>query len=378
VLKKEAVVRNDLMMRWTFGISVAWGLVGLSGCATGADSLGSLDATFSVPSVTASVTDGDGRSLLEAVSGVTQPSLPSVSASEAPSAPTGQSADRSVAAPPVPAQSEAPSTRASQEARQVQPDVLLLAQAAESPTASKGETVQEEPYDPFAKAEGTTGELDEYDPWEPFNVRMFQFNRKLDEWVVKPVATVYDKVIPDGVEQGVSNIFHNMRTAPRLVNNVFQGKFKRAGIELGRFLLNTSFGVAGFFDFAKEAYGIEAPDEDFGQTLATYGTKPGPYLVVPILGSFTVRDLSGWVVDLVLDPFNLLLFPFVDVNGWPQVVTNGDTVTFAQLGIRAGYMVNERSINIETTFEGVEETVVDLYGAVRNAYLQKRAKAIRQ
>ncbi|TAJ10837.1 MAG: VacJ family lipoprotein [Nitrospirae bacterium] len=399
-------MQDKLMIRWMFGAGFALGVVGLSGCATGSDSLGSLDATLGLPSVTVSVagTDGDGRSLMDALSGVTMPSVQSEHSSAVPSS----SEDRS-ATPPVLAQADgashlgphdtspaqglqAPSQLSPQETSPAQPEappppvekvVAPQAQAAEPPAAPTAEPVTSEPvkdenYDPFAKAEGSADGMEEYDPWEVLNVKTFLFNRKLDEWIVKPVATAYDTVVPDGAEHGLSNIFHNMRTVPRLINNLFQGKFKGAGIEFGRFLLNTSFGWGGYFDFAKEAYGITTPDEDFGQTLGAYGTKPGPYLVIPILGSYTVRDISGFVVDLALDPFNILLFPFVDVKSWPQVVTNEDTILFAQIGIRAGYMANERAINIETTFEGVEETVVDLYGAVRNAYLQKRARAIRE
>ncbi len=387
-------MQDKLTIRWLFGAGFALGLVGLSGCATGSGSLGSLEATLGLPSVTASVTvgaDGDGRSLREALPGVTLPAFPSGGQSETRA--SGSDQAKSQAAPLVLAQADGFSHLGPHDESPVHPAappppveqaVEPPAQAtapppqAEPPVESTGEPAKGENYDPFAKADGSADGMEEYDPWEPFNVRMFQFNRKLDEWIVKPVATVYDGIVPDGAEQGLMNIFHNMRTVPRLLNNLFQGKFKGAGIEFGRFLLNTSFGLGGYFDFAKEAYGIETPDEDFGQTLATYKTKPGPYLVVPILGSYTVRDVSGFVVDLVLDPFNILLFPFVDINGWPQVVTNGDTVTFAQIGIRAGYMTNERAINIETTFEGVEGTVVDLYGAVRNAYLQKRARAIRE
>ncbi|MBM4125155.1 MAG: VacJ family lipoprotein, partial [Nitrospira sp.] len=146
----------------------------------------------------------------------------------------------------------------------------------------------------------------------------------------------------------------------------------------GSFLVNSTAGVAGLFNVSKNVLGWDTPDEDTGQTLGAYGAKPGPYLVLPFLGSFTLRDGIGFIGDLALDPFNWLVMPVAKLSGAPQLMTNGDTITFAQLGTRAGYMVNERSINIETTFEGVEASVVDLYGAVRNAYLQKRAKAIKQ
>jgi phospholipid-binding lipoprotein MlaA len=207
---------------------------------------------------------------------------------------------------------------------------------------------------------------------------MFGFNRKFDEYVLRPVATVYEKVVPDGIEQGFSNAFRNIRTVPRFFNNIFQGKFKGAGIEITRLLINSTFGLAGFLDFSKEVFDLDTPLEDTGQTLGVYGVKPGPYLVLPFLGSYTIRDGVGFIGDLALDPFNWLLFPIVVVDGWPQVVTNEDTILFAQLGIRAGYIVNERAINIDFTFEDLEKSTADIYEAVRNAYLQKRAQAIRE
>lgn len=361
-------------MQWLLAVGIVIGGGGLSGCAAGLDSIPSLDAAFDPPSLTASIGLGDealGHSDVAA-------EVPAVVQAQA----EGQAQDAASAAPPQPEQpvmDESPAEPAAGSPGLASAEAAAPAlQVAQAPPDKALEAAKDENYDPFATAEGTAGGVEEYDPWEPFNVKMFQFNRKLDEWVLRPVAKVYDKVIPDQLEHGISNAFHNIRTVPRILNNLFQGKFKGAGIETARLVLNSTFGVAGFMDFAKENYDLVTPDEDFGQTLAVHGSKPGPYLVVPILGSFTLRDGTGYVVDLFLDPFNLLLFPFFNVQGWPQVVTNEDTVTFSQIGIRAGYMVNERAINIDTTFEGVEETVVDLYGAVRNAYLQKRARAIRE
>jgi len=196
--------------------------------------------------------------------------------------------------------------------------------------------------------------------------------------MAQAVATVYDKVLPDTAELAIRNLFHNVRFTPRLINNLAQGKFKGAGIEAASFLINTTLGFGGLWDFAKDVCGWQTPDEDTGQTLGAYGAKPGPYLVIPILGSFTLRDGIGFIGDLALDPFNWLVMPAIKLDGAPKLITKEDTILFGQIGVRAGYMVNERAINIETTFEGVEETVVDLYGAVRNAYLQKRARAIRE
>ncbi|WP_447975028.1 MlaA family lipoprotein [Nitrospira sp. Kam-Ns4a] len=254
-----------------------------------------------------------------------------------------------------------------------------LATGGAPPPPADQPAAEEEFVDPFAR-EGEAGAaaVEVSDPWEPFNQAMFTFNRKLDEYVLKPVAEIYDKIVWDPLEFGIQNAFHNIRFVPRLLNNLFQGKVEGAGIELGRFVINSSFGIAGFFDFAGEVFELKTPDEDFGQTLGVYHVKPGPYLVIPFLGSFTLRDGAGYVVDLFLDPFNLLVFPFVTVDSWPQAVTNTDTITFSQMGIRAGYMVNERSINIDKTFEGMEKVTVDLYGAVRSAYLERRAKMIRE
>lgn len=242
-----------------------------------------------------------------------------------------------------------------------------------------GEGKQEEEFvDPFAQ-EGEAGEPPEaYDPIEPFNQAMFTFNRKLDEYLLKPVAEMYDKVVWDPLEFGIQNAFHNIRTVPRMLNNLFQGKFEGAAIELGRLVINSSFGIGGFFDFAGEVFELKTPDEDFGQTLGSYDVKPGPYLMIPFLGPFTLRDGFGFVMDIALDPFNWLILPFAQIHNGPQLVTNDFTSSMANIGARAGDIVNTRSINIDKTFEGFEEVTVDLYGAVRSAYLEKRAKMIRE
>ena len=232
----------------------------------------------------------------------------------------------------------------------------------------------EELFDPFAKADE---ESDEYDPWEPFNASVFEFNRKLDKYALKPVAQGYDFIIPDFVQVGISNMFYNLRFPQRFLNNVFQGKVKGAGIEVGRFLLNTTVGYAGFLDLAKEI-DLVTPDEDFGQTLGFYGMKPGPYLVLPFLQPFTVRDFAGYVTDIFLNPINWLVAPIIEVEGIPSLIAhkNRTTTTLLQIGVRVGEIVNERSRNLEK-FQGVEEATLDLYTAVRNAYLQSRTRAIR-
>lgn len=236
----------------------------------------------------------------------------------------------------------------------------------------------EEPLDPFSKPGDEAG--DEYDPWEPLNSKVFEFNWQLDRWVLKPVAKGYNFVVPNIVQVGIGNIFYNSRATPRFLNNMFQGKFKGAGIEVGRFLINTTVGIGGFFDVAQHYFKLTTPEEDTGQTLGFYGVPPGPYLMIPILGPYTARDLLGYAGDIALNPIYWLILPTMhNIDSIPTVVSIDErAATYGiSIGARATEVVNERSLNLEK-FQGVEESTLDLYAAVRNAYLQKRAKAVRE
>jgi len=258
------------------------------------------------------------------------------------------------------------------------PVLLAAADPTAIPSAAPDQNASaDEPLDPFSKP-GEEG-IEEYDPWEPLNAKFFEFNRQLDRWVLKPVAKGYNYVVPNIVQVGVSNVFYNSRATPRFLNNVFQGKFKGAGIEVGRFLINTTVGIGGFFDVAQRL-NLTTPEEDLGQTLGFYGIKPGPYLMVPLLGPYTVRDLAGYVGDTALNPIYWLILPaWHNSDAIPTVVSiNERALTYGiSIGARATEVVNERSLNLEK-FQGVEESTLDLYAAVRNAYLQKRVKAIRE
>ena len=262
--------------------------------------------------------------------------------------------------------------------RDTQP--VLIADASHKTTPSAAPTVEvssEEPFDPFAKA-GEEG-VEEYDPWESLNTKFFEFNRELDRWLLKPVAKGYNAVVPNIVQVGISNFFYNSRVTPRFLNNIFQGKFKGAGIEAGRFLINTTVGIGGFFDVAQR-FNLTTPEEDMGQTLGFYGIKPGPYIMVPLLGPYTVRDLAGYAGDIALNPIYWLVLPTMhNIDAIPTVVSIDDRLAIYLITIaaRGAEVVNDRSLNLEK-FQGVEESTVDLYAAVRNAYLQKRARAIQE
>ncbi|MBA3753527.1 MAG: VacJ family lipoprotein [Nitrospira sp.] len=253
-------------------------------------------------------------------------------------------------------------------------------QANIKPEADATEAGDEPPddpfFDPFAKHDDVAGG-NEYDPWEPVNTKVFEFNRQVDRWILKPIAQGYNALVPNPVQIGISNVFYNIRFPSRLINNLAQGKLTGAGAEAGRFLLNSSFGLGGLVDVATHM-DITTPEEDTGQTLGYYGVQPGPYLVVPFLPPFTLRDFFGYLGDIALNPINWMVFPIIEINGIPSLVahTNRTTSTIAQTGMRVGEIVNERSLNLEK-FQGVEEATLDLYTAVKNAYIQKRRNQIR-
>jgi phospholipid-binding lipoprotein MlaA len=208
--------------------------------------------------------------------------------------------------------------------------------------------------------QAAAGEDFESDPWEAFNEVMFNFNREiLDRYILKPVATAWDFVLPDPVQKGVHNFFDNLSVVRRVMNNALQLKFQGAGKEVARFAINSTVGLVGFFDVAKDGFGIEQSDEDMGQTFGVWGSPPGPFLVLPFLPPLTVRDGIGFLIDTAMTPY-IYFIPW-----------------YASIGGNVTNVVNERSLNLDT-FERVAESTIDLYSAVRNAHLQRRAAAIRQ
>jgi len=213
---------------------------------------------------------------------------------------------------------------------------------------------------PTMTAAAAPGDDFDQDPWEGFNEKMFNFNREiLDRFLLKPLATGWDFILPDMVQRGFRNMFDNLDVVRRVVNNTLQLKLAGAGTELARFTINSTVGLAGFFDVAKDAFGIDQRDEDTGQTFGTWGMGPGPYLVLPFLPPMNVRDGIGYAFDSAMFP------PSYFIPWWGTIAG-----TFTET-------VNERSLNLDR-FERVAETTVDLYGAVRNAYLQRRAAAIKE
>ena len=198
----------------------------------------------------------------------------------------------------------------------------------------------------------------DYDPWQPFNETMFVVNHDaLDRYVLKPVATGWRALIPEVARRGLDRAFDNIAMPKRFVNSVLQGRLIGASREIARFAVNTTVGVVGFIDVAQSQLHLEASDADTGQTLGVYGVGPGPYLVLPTLPPLTVRDGIGYGVDGFLDPLGQF------------------TPLLAAISLTIVQRVNERSLNLDW-FQDVEDTALDLYSAVRNAYLQRRQRSI--
>lgn len=189
------------------------------------------------------------------------------------------------------------------------------------------------------------------DPWEPQNRKVHAFNEGFDRAIARPIATAYDKVMPDAPQRGVRNFFDNLSYPSNFVNLVAQGKFRESMVATGRFLVNTTVGLLGFFDVASRS-GIPDYQEDLGQTLAVWGWKESRYLVVPFFGPFTVRDLGGRGVFGYFDPVARYLRD--EFNYWPLAI---DLVT-----LRAELL----------PFQSDIDNANDPYIFIRDVYLQRR------
>lgn len=195
---------------------------------------------------------------------------------------------------------------------------------------------------------------EEQDPWEGFNRKVFAFNNLVDRVILRPLAVTYKTLTPEPVQKGVGNAFRNIMELPSAANALLQAKPRAAGQDAGRFVINTTLGLAGLFDVATPL-GLENRDqEDFGQTLAVWGVKQGPYLMLPLWGPSSVRDLAGTPVDWVLDPTN-----YIDRDRLRYSLSGLDLVhTRAEL------------LELEKQLSG------DRYLFIRDIYLQRREHLI--
>ena len=202
--------------------------------------------------------------------------------------------------------------------------------------------------------------LAQNDPYEPTNRAVFDMNAKMDNAVAKPVAKFYNRAVPEFARDGLHNFLTNLDKPVTFGNDVLQGEVGRAGETLGRFTVNSTFGIGGVLDVATRM-GIPDHSEDFGQTLGVWGAGEGPYLVVPFMGPNPPRDLAGGVVDIFMDPLTYIKFHGRDT--W-SVVRGG-----------AG-ILDLRARNVDTV-EQIERSSIDFYATTRSLYRQYRNSEIR-
>ena len=197
-----------------------------------------------------------------------------------------------------------------------------------------------------------------YDPLEGFNRAVLGFNDVLDFLVLKPVARVYGFITPDAAKRSVRKVIRNLRSPVILANDLLQFEGGDAFVTTARFVVNSTVGLLGLFEVADEI-GLDYHPADFGQTLYAYGSGPGPYLVLPLLGPSTLRDGIGIGVDIFFDPFTYLL----------------DFET--RMMVLGGKVVVRREELLEPLDE-LRAGSIDYYAALRSAYVQKRAVELRK
>lgn len=198
------------------------------------------------------------------------------------------------------------------------------------------------------------------DPLEGINRGVYQFNDKVDRYAAKPVAQAYRTVTPTPVRKGVNNFFGNLKTLTTVINDILQLKLSKAFSDAGRFVINSTFGVAGLIDVASMD-NVPYEPEDFGQTLGHYGMGNGPYLVLPFVGPSTLRDFTGTAVDFAIsDPVTIL-------HNKGRIRTHNQ--------IRAMQFLDTRTSLLDAT-DVVDNASLDPYAFVRDAYLQRRASQV--
>ena len=201
--------------------------------------------------------------------------------------------------------------------------------------------------------------------WEGFNRASFALNQGLDKVIFKPVASVY-RNLPTPIKSGVSNSLDNLSNVVTIPNNILQGEFTRAGVNTGRFVINTTIGILGLFDVATAMGFDEYVKEDYGQSLARFGIGPGCYIVLPVLGPSTARDTVASVTN------------FVGGDAWYNVTVTNDTQYFSDFDYYASKItsgVDFRAKNYDS-IENLEKNSIDFYASVKSLYLQDRQQKI--
>jgi phospholipid-binding lipoprotein MlaA len=209
---------------------------------------------------------------------------------------------------------------------------------------------------------GDAATIEVHDPIEPFNRGIFWFNHQLYTYVAKPFSSAYEFIFPELVRRGIRNAYDNLRFPVRFVNHTLQGRFDRTAKETGKFVVNTTAGVGGLMKPADKIPALaEVPPADAGQTFAKWGAPHGPYLVFPVLGPTTSRDLVGTAGDTVLNPVSWLAFIFPGA-GW----------TVAVSAPSGAHTVPDRM----DTYDLATQDALDPYISARSGYMQYRKAQI--
>jgi phospholipid-binding lipoprotein MlaA len=203
------------------------------------------------------------------------------------------------------------------------------------------------------------------DCFENLNRATFAFNQTLDGVIFKPIASVYKK-LPSPIRSGVGNSLDNLSNLVTIPNNILQGDFEKAGVNTGRFVINTTVGVLGLIDVAQHIGLSEYEKEDYGQSLAKHGVGPGCYLVLPVLGPSTVRDTAASFVNVL------------GGDAWYNVTVKNDTHHFSDIDYYSSRLttgIDFRAKNYDS-IENLEKNSLDFYASVKSLYLQDRQQKI--
>ncbi len=230
---------------------------------------------------------------------------------------------------------------------------ILAVYSAESPAARASSSDDEEYLDDAAPR------ITVADPLYVLNQAVFDFNDKMYFWALKPIAQGYKTVVPTPVRRGIQNFFHNLGSPVRVVNCFLQGKMGAMASEMCRFVYNTSFGILGFWDPAKDYPHLNPPEEDFGQTLGFFGIGNGIYLVLPFLGPSTLRDTIGMGGDYFITPMT-----YIDPAALAWSLKGEETVN--DLSFRIGQ------------YEELKDAAIVPYASFKDGYLQYRKQKIDQ
>ncbi|RBQ29180.1 MlaA family lipoprotein [Aliarcobacter vitoriensis] len=210
---------------------------------------------------------------------------------------------------------------------------------------------------------------DIFDPLSGYNRTMTSFNDGFYSYVLTPVSKGYAYVVPKPARTGINNFFTNLMFPVRFINNLLQFKFQNASEEMGRFFINTIWGIGGFMDPATDVIGMKIHREDFGQTLGYWGIGDGFPVVLPFIGPSNLRDMVGLTGDFIVAPTSQLGHNTLDY----KIPQN----TLQELGIDTVYKVNEYSFN-PNFYEIIKKDALDLYPYLRDVYKQKRTKEIEE